>query len=74
LFYEVSRKRFCSLFFQDANECDDEIKALRDHQIDLSKSLEEKQVNVQQLQGTSDTLDRDVESMIEMKQKVQKTV
>ncbi|XP_076453125.1 coiled-coil domain-containing protein 40-like [Babylonia areolata] len=54
---------------QDANECDTEIKQLRDHQGDLSRSLEEKQVNCQTLQGTADTLDGDIEQMMEVKQK-----
>ena len=56
--------------FQDANECDTEIRQLREHQVELSKSLEEKQVNCQTLQGNADTLDGDIEKMMELKQKV----
>ena len=55
---------------QDANECDTEIRQLREHQVELSKSLEEKQVNCQTLQGNADTLDGDIEKMMELKQKV----
>ena len=58
------------LHLQDANECDEEIKGLREHQVDLSKSLEEKQVSCQQLQGSADTLDGDIEQMLQLKQKV----
>ncbi|XP_071132695.1 coiled-coil domain-containing protein 40-like [Mytilus edulis] len=53
----------------EANSCDGEINELRDHQTDLSQQLEQRQVNVQQLQGEADTLDSDVENMVELKQK-----
>ena len=50
--------------------CDSEIRELRENQQELSSQLEERQLNVQQLQGTSDTLDEDVERLMEQKQKV----
>lgn len=64
---------FWKLFFlsQEANSCDGEINELRDHQTDLSQQLEQRQINVQQLQGEADTLDSDVENMVELKQKVE---
>ncbi|XP_059157116.1 coiled-coil domain-containing protein 40-like isoform X2 [Physella acuta] len=52
---------------QEANDCDNEIKELRDHQLLISQQLEEKQVNCQQLQSASDTLDGDVERTMEIK-------
>ncbi|XP_011454679.3 coiled-coil domain-containing protein 40 [Magallana gigas] len=54
---------------QEANGCDDEIQDLRGHQVELSQQLEDKQVNVQHLQGNSDTLDGDIERLFENKQK-----
>merc|ERR1719239_749976 len=54
---------------QDANSCDTEIQDLRSHQQALSQQLEEKQINCQQLQSTSDTLDGDVDRTAEVKQK-----
>lgn len=54
---------------QDANSCDGEIRDLRDHQHNLSGSLEEKQINCQQLQMSSDTLDGDVDRTAELKAK-----
>lgn len=53
----------------DANSCDEEIREYRDHQHELSNSLEERQLNVQQLQGNTDTLDGDLERMLETKHK-----
>ncbi|GFR74317.1 coiled-coil domain-containing protein 40 [Elysia marginata] len=53
----------------EANGCDIEIKDLREHQQGLSEQLEEKQINCQQLQSTSDSLDGDVERTFEVKQK-----
>lgn len=38
--------------------------------MELSQQLEDKQVNVQHLQGNSDTLDGDIERLFENKQKV----
>lgn len=61
---------FYSPFIQEANGCDDEIQDLRGHQVELSQQLEDKQVNVQHLQGNSDTLDGDIERLFENKQKV----
>ena len=58
------------IWFQEASSCDGEIDDLRSHQVDLSSQLEQKQVNVQQLQGTSDTMDGDIERLVEVKQKV----
>ncbi len=58
------------LLFQDANTCDIDIRELRDNQGELSGQLEEKQLNVQQLQASSDTLDGDIERLMEQKQKV----
>ena len=60
-----------TLDFQDAGSCDGEIRDLRDSQQDLSKQLEDKQLDLQQLQGSTDTLDGDVERLLEHKQKVQ---
>ncbi|CAH1795383.1 unnamed protein product, partial [Owenia fusiformis] len=54
---------------EDANSCDSEIKELREHQQILSGQLEERQVNVQQLQGSTDTLDGDIDRLMEQKTK-----
>jgi len=54
---------------QDANSSDAEIRELREHQHGLSAQLEEKQLNVQQLQSNADTLDGDVERLAENKAK-----
>ena len=54
----------------DANQCDSEIKEYRDHQQGLSHNLEEKQINCQQLQTTTDTLDEDIERLAEQKARV----
>jgi hypothetical protein len=43
---------------------------LREHQQDLSSQIEERQLNVQQLQGTSDTIDGDLDRLIDNKGKV----
>lgn len=61
---------FLLSILQEANGCDDEIQDLRGHQVELSQQLEDKQVNVQHLQGNSDTLDGDIERLFENKQKV----
>lgn len=61
---------FLLSILQEANGCDDEIQDLRGHQVELSQQLEDKQVNVQHLQGQSDTLDGDIERLFENKQKV----
>ncbi|KAK3091997.1 hypothetical protein FSP39_024328 [Pinctada imbricata] len=53
----------------EAGSCDGEILDLRSHQGDLSSQLEQRQVNVQQLQSTSDTMDGDIERLYEIKQK-----
>lgn len=55
---------------QEANSCDGEIQQLRQHQTELSSQLESGQVGVQELQGESDTLDGDIDRLIEVKQKV----
>ena len=57
-------------FCQDANDCDGEIRELREHQQALSMELEQKQINCQQLEGTSDTLDGDIDRLLEQKQRV----
>ncbi|XP_021370653.1 coiled-coil domain-containing protein 40-like isoform X2 [Mizuhopecten yessoensis] len=54
---------------QEANSCDGEIQDLRDHQLDLSSQLEQNQVTVQHLQSNSDTMDGDIERLLEVKQK-----
>ncbi|XP_064620964.1 coiled-coil domain-containing protein 40-like isoform X2 [Lineus longissimus] len=54
---------------QDANSSDADIKDLREHQQTLSMELEERQVNCNQLQSSADTLDGDVERLMEQKQK-----
>lgn len=53
----------------DANASDLEIRELREQQQELSGQLEERQLNVQQLQGSADTLDGDVDRLVEQKQK-----
>lgn len=55
---------------QDATSCDDDIRQLRENQAELGKNLEEKQIVVQQLQGTVDTLEGDVERFSDLKQRV----
>ncbi len=55
---------------QDASSCDNDIHELREHQQELSSQLEEKQVNCQQLQGSADTLDGDIERLLDVKLKV----
>ncbi|XP_039265191.1 coiled-coil domain-containing protein 40-like isoform X1 [Styela clava] len=54
---------------RDANACDEDIRQLRENQAEVSRSLEEKQITVQQLQGNVDTLEGDVEHLAELKQK-----
>ncbi|XP_052261678.1 coiled-coil domain-containing protein 40-like isoform X2 [Dreissena polymorpha] len=54
---------------QEANSCDSEIQQLREHQTQLSSQLEQGQVTVQELQGGSDSLDGDIDRLIEVKQK-----
>ncbi|XP_046567885.1 coiled-coil domain-containing protein 40-like [Haliotis rubra] len=53
----------------DASSCDNDIHELLDHQQELSGQLEEKQVNCQQLQGSADTLDGDIERLLDVKLK-----
>lgn len=69
-----SRKNYHFFIFlcahQEANSCDGEIQQLRQHQTELSSQLESGQVSVQELQGESDTLDGDIDRLIEVKQKV----
>lgn len=60
----------CSSLLQEANSCDGEIQQLRDHQTQLSSQLEQGQLNVQALQSNSDTIDGDIDRLIEVKQKV----
>ena len=55
---------------QDANACDQDILELRTHQQMLSQELEEKQTTFQQLQSNADTLDGDLDRLVEVKQKV----
>ncbi|KAK6170441.1 hypothetical protein SNE40_018834 [Patella caerulea] len=54
---------------QDANACEDEIRQLHQHQQILSHQLEDKQLNCQQLQGSADSMDSDIERLAEMKQR-----
>ncbi|KAK3598746.1 hypothetical protein CHS0354_028798 [Potamilus streckersoni] len=54
---------------QEANGCDTEIQELRQHQQELSQQLEQRQINVQHLQSSSDTLDGDIDRLVEVKQK-----
>ncbi|CAL1527056.1 unnamed protein product [Lymnaea stagnalis] len=54
---------------QEANACDGEIQELRDHQQVMSEQLEQKQINCQQLQGASDSLDGDIDRTMEIKQR-----
>ena len=56
--------------YQEAGACDGEIQQLKEHQGELSQQLESKQTNVQHLQGSSDTLDGDIDRLVEVKQKV----
>ena len=46
------------------------MRQLRENQAELGKNLEEKQVVVQQMQGTVDTLEGDVERLSDLKQRV----
>lgn len=46
---------------QDAESCDEDIRQLRENQSDLGKSLEDKQIMVQQLQGQVDEMEREAE-------------
>ena len=55
---------------QEGNQCDGSIHEMRLHQQELSGQLEEHQLNVQQLQGSADTLDGDIDRFMENKQKV----
>ena len=59
--------------FQDATACDKEIREYREHQQELAGQLEDRQLNVQQLQSNADTLDGDIERMYDTKQKVSPT-
>nr|CAB3228553.1 coiled-coil domain-containing protein 40 [Phallusia mammillata] len=52
---------------KDASSCDDDIRQLRENQSEINRNLEEKQITVQQLQGTVDTLDGDCERWEEVK-------
>ena len=63
-------KHFGTSYFQDANKCDDDIHELRQNQQELNQQLEERQLNVQQLQSSADTIDGDIERLIEYKHKV----
>ena len=58
----------------DANACDGEIRELRGHQQELSAQLEDRQLNVQQLQSSADILDGDVDRLAQTKHKVRRTV
>ena len=55
---------------QEAAGCDNEIKEYREHQQELAGQLEDRQLNVQQLQSNADSLDGDVDRLYETKQKV----
>ena len=55
---------------QDAGRCDDEIQEYREHQQELAGQLEDRQLNVQQLQSNADNLDADIERLHDAKQKV----
>merc|ERR1719346_835404 len=63
----VDLKKKIKTTIQDASQCDDNLRELRDHQSVLSSKLEEQQLNTQQLQSTTDVLDSDVERLIEQK-------
>ncbi|XP_071960201.1 coiled-coil domain-containing protein 40-like isoform X2 [Antedon mediterranea] len=54
---------------QDSSSCDAEIQQLRTHQQMLSEQLQEKQTTFQQLQSMADTLDGDIDRLMEIKQK-----
>lgn len=54
---------------KDANACDEDIRQLRENQAEVSRSLEEKQLTVQQLQSQADTFEGDIEHLAEIKQK-----
>lgn len=60
---------FLSLY-QDANNSDKDISELRSHQQLLSQQLEDKQKDFHQLQSAADTLDGDIERLLEIKQLV----
>ena len=74
-FAQAYLSKFLSNYFvlfllQEASACDGDIQQLKDHQGELSQQLETKQTNVQHLQGSSDTLDGDIDRLVETKQKV----
>ncbi|XP_033121483.1 coiled-coil domain-containing protein 40-like [Anneissia japonica] len=54
---------------QDSSSCDAEIQQLRSHQQMLSEQLQEKQTSFQHLQSMADTLDGDIDRLMEIKQK-----
>ena len=58
------------LIYQEAGACDGEILQLKDHQGEISQQLEGRQTNVQHLQSSSDTLDGDIDRLVQVKQKV----
>jgi FtsZ-binding cell division protein ZapB len=53
-----------------SNSCDGEIRELREHQQELSEQLEYKQIDLQALQSSADTLDGDTDRLQQTKHKV----
>lgn len=60
----------CCVVAQDASQSDNEIREYREHQQELAGQLEDRQLNVQQLQSNADNLDADIERLHDAKQKV----
>jgi len=54
---------------KDINACDIDIKQLREHQVELATSLEEKQKDVQLLQQNLDQLSAEIENLFDSKQR-----
>ena len=68
----VSTQCMFSVFFfkQETDDFEKQIQVLLQQQQEISNEIVEHQTNVQRLQGSSDTLDGDIERLTEVKQKV----
>ena len=61
---------FSFFFKQETDDFEKQIQVLLQQQQEISNEIVEHQTNVQRLQGSSDTLDGDIERLTEVKQKV----
>ena len=66
----ATRQSRALLPLQEAKSADGEIHELRENQQDLSEQLEEGQVSVQEQQSAVDTLEGDVDRLLDTKQQV----